>query len=60
MTFRAIFDADCDIRVARAAGIAAIGAGWGYHAPERLKVSGAAHVVSDFAPFRELPGALAA
>jgi len=44
-------DTSYDIEMAQAAGIAAIGVGWGYHGREALE--GAAAVIDDF---RELPG----
>jgi phosphoglycolate phosphatase len=44
-----IGDTTFDIEMARAAGIAAIGVGWGYHAPEQLREAGAHHVSADCA-----------
>lgn len=42
-------DTSFDMTMARAAGVCAIGVGWGYHAPEDLTKAGASTVVSDFA-----------
>ena len=41
-------DTSFDMDMARAAGIAALGVGWGYHPPEALRASGAADVAADF------------
>jgi phosphoglycolate phosphatase len=38
-----------DVTMARAAGAAAIGVGWGYHAPAALREAGATGVIDDFA-----------
>ncbi len=51
-----IGDTSYDMAMARAAGVAAIGVNWGYHAPEMLQASGAEIVLSDFS---ELNAALA-
>ncbi|WP_296763846.1 HAD-IA family hydrolase [Sediminimonas sp.] len=48
-----IGDTSYDMDMARAAGVRAIGVGWGYHGPARL--TGADHLLDDF---RELPGLL--
>jgi len=40
-----IGDTTYDIEMAKAAGIAAIGVSWGYHAPEDLKTAGASFIV---------------
>jgi phosphoglycolate phosphatase len=50
-----IGDTSYDMEMARAAGVAAIGVDWGYHAPEMLRASGAHVILSDFA---ELEAAL--
>ena len=44
-----IGDTTFDIEMARAAGVAGIGVGWGYHAPDALAAAGAAQLVNDFA-----------
>jgi phosphoglycolate phosphatase len=41
-------DTAWDIRMARAAGAAAIGVGWGYHATEELLAAGAQCVLPTF------------
>lgn len=41
-------DTSFDMDMARQAGIAALGVGWGYHAPGALRASGAGHVAGDF------------
>ncbi len=48
-------DTEYDMEMARAAGVRAIGVGWGYHAPVRLRA--ADHVVGRFS---ELPRAISA
>ena len=47
-----IGDTTFDIDMARAAGVAAIGVAWGYHAPEELSEAGAGHVARDGAELR--------
>ncbi|MEM6828219.1 MAG: HAD-IA family hydrolase, partial [Pseudomonadota bacterium] len=47
-----IGDTTFDIDMARAAGVAAIGVAWGYHAPEELSEAGAGHVARDVAELR--------
>lgn len=42
-------DTSFDMNMARQAGIAALGVGWGYHPADDLRASGAAHVAGDFA-----------
>jgi phosphoglycolate phosphatase len=42
-------DTSFDMEMARAAGVAAIGVRWGYHAPEVLVAAGARCLVADFA-----------
>jgi len=42
-------DTEFDIAMGRAAGVATIGVGWGYHPPARLAAAGAGRVVADFA-----------
>jgi phosphoglycolate phosphatase len=49
-----IGDTSYDMEMARAAGVAAIGVNWGYHAPELLYASGAHHVVETFDSLRHL------
>ena len=44
-----IGDTSFDMMMARAAGTAALGVGWGYHAPEELRDAGAEAVVQDAA-----------
>jgi phosphoglycolate phosphatase len=44
-----IGDTSFDMQMARSAGVTAIGVDWGYHAPERLRSSGAEAVISDYA-----------
>lgn len=44
-----IGDTSFDMTMARAAGVTALGVGWGYHAPEELRDAGAAAVVDDAA-----------
>lgn len=51
-------DTTYDIEMARAAGAAAIGVSWGYHSPDMLHQSGAAHLVNDFARLRTLLASL--
>ncbi len=41
-----IGDAVYDMEMAKAAGAHAIGVGWGYHAPEHLRASGADHILA--------------
>lgn len=48
-------DTSFDIKMARAAGIAALGVAWGYHPADDLVAAGAARVLADFA---DLPGAM--
>lgn len=43
-----IGDTSFDIRMGRAAGMTALGVGWGYHPPEALHQAGAAQVAGDF------------
>jgi phosphoglycolate phosphatase len=43
-----IGDATFDITMARAAGIFAIGVGWGYQSPDRLEAAGAHALVADY------------
>ena len=50
-----IGDTVYDVRMARAAGAAAIGVSWGYHEPEELDAAGAECLVADFA---EIPPAV--
>lgn len=40
-----IGDTQYDMAMARAAGMAAVGVAWGYHAPDELRATGAMHVV---------------
>jgi phosphoglycolate phosphatase len=49
-------DTSFDMEMARAAGVTGIGVGWGYHAAEALRRSGAVTVID---AFEALPGALA-
>lgn len=49
-------DAVHDVAAARAAGVVALGAGWGVATPEALRAAGAERVLTDV---RELPGVLA-
>lgn len=42
-------DTSYDMEMARSAGLAAIGVGWGYHAAQALHRAGAARVIEDFA-----------
>lgn len=42
-------DTEYDIEMGRAAGVATIGVGWGYHPAERLARAGADRIVTDFA-----------
>lgn len=49
-------DSSHDIAAARAAGVAALGAGWGVSSAEGLRAAGAGRVLADV---RELPGVLA-
>lgn len=42
-------DTTYDVEMAHAAGVTAIGVGWGYHAPDALKQVGAVRILSDFA-----------
>jgi phosphoglycolate phosphatase len=42
-------DTEYDMAMARAAGARAVGAGWGYHGPDRLLRGGAEAIVADFA-----------
>lgn len=44
-----IGDTEFDIAMGRAAGVATIGVGWGYHARDRLDRAGAGRIVADFA-----------
>ena len=48
-------DSEFDMAMARAAGVRAVGVGWGYHPPERLRRGGAEHILADF---DELDGVL--
>ena len=48
-----IGDTSFDMLMARAIGVAAIGVGWGYHAPSELTASGAAQVVTTAAALGE-------
>lgn len=41
-----------DVEMARAAGVAAIGVGWGYHPPAALRAAGADAVIEGFAQLR--------
>lgn len=50
-----IGDTTYDVEMARAAGVRAVGVGWGYHAPDALIGAGAVEVSSSFP---ELPHAL--
>ena len=43
-----IGDATFDIEMARAAGVAGVGVGWGFQPPARLLAAGAVHVAQDF------------
>ena len=49
-------DTAFDMAMARAAGVRAIGVGWGYHPPERLAAAGAERVVADFAELEAVLG----
>jgi len=49
-----IGDTTYDIEMARAAGVRAIGVGWGHHPPAALFAAGASHVAADAAVLREL------
>jgi len=51
-----IGDTSFDMEMARAAGVRAIGVGWGYHTPDELHAAGAEAVVSSAAELRELLG----
>lgn len=42
-------DTSFDMDMARQAGLAGLGVGWGYHPPDALRASGALHVAGDFA-----------
>lgn len=42
-------DTSFDMDMARQAGLAGLGVGWGYHPPAALRASGAGHVADDFA-----------
>jgi phosphoglycolate phosphatase len=42
-------DTEFDMAMARAAGARAVGVGWGYHGPDRLRAGGADTIVEDFA-----------
>jgi phosphoglycolate phosphatase len=44
-----IGDSVYDMQMAKAAGATAIGVGWGYNPPERLRTAGADLIVDDFA-----------
>lgn len=44
-----IGDTTFDIEMGRAAGVATIGVGWGYHPAEALRAAGAGQVIDDFA-----------
>jgi phosphoglycolate phosphatase len=50
-----IGDTSYDMTMGRAAGAAALGVAWGYHAPDELVAAGAQAVAAEAA---ELPGAL--
>lgn len=54
-----IGDTSYDMAMARAAGVVAIGVGWGYHDPETLVRAGAHHVVDHPARILDLTKALA-
>ncbi|WP_043918868.1 HAD-IA family hydrolase, partial [Jannaschia aquimarina] len=41
-------DTRYDMRMARAAGVPAIGVGWGYNAPDELRAEGASAIATDF------------
>lgn len=51
-------DTEYDIRMARAAGVRALGAGWGYHPPPRLRAAGAETVLPGFAALEPALAAL--
>ena len=43
-----IGDTSYDMEMARAAGVAAIGVGWGYHSPDILRGSGAQRMIESY------------
>lgn len=49
-----IGDTSFDIAMARAAGVRAIGVGWGYHSPDELLAAGAEAVAADAARLKDL------
>jgi phosphoglycolate phosphatase len=49
-----IGDTAFDMAMARAAGVTAVGATWGYHPSRRLVEAGAHHLVADFGAFADL------
>jgi phosphoglycolate phosphatase len=49
-----IGDTSFDMAMAAAAGVRAIGVGWGYHGEAELRGAGAERVVADFAELRHL------
>src|SRR5690606_17477568 len=52
-----IGDTVFDIEMARAAGVSAIGVGWGYHPPDALHAAGAELVIDQFAQLLPALGA---
>jgi phosphoglycolate phosphatase len=53
-------DTSFDMEMARAAGVRAIGVGWGYHAPELLEAAGAELIIESFDQLLECLGSAAA
>lgn len=53
-----IGDTTYDIEMGRAAGLATIGVGWGYHPVEELVEAGADRIVADFAALEAAIGEL--
>ena len=49
-----IGDTTYDIEMARAAGVRALGVGWGYHAPDELLAAGAEAVAATAADLEEM------
>jgi phosphoglycolate phosphatase len=49
-----IGDATHDMRMARSAGVTAIGVSWGFHTVEELLAAGADHIVHDFTELKSL------
>jgi phosphoglycolate phosphatase len=50
-------DTSYDMQMARAAGVRAIGVGWGYHAPSALELAGAEIILDRFEQLLELAAA---